>query len=409
MQFMAVKGYFCPFCRYAYMTAPCRASVFCPLRHFRSGRPAFNILDLNKVFFRDSSKVISFFMSNNSTHKHISCSENGKKALSLSRKILCAVLSLLMVFSMTGCSRGYISSYSDNAGRSSFSLTAVSADFSGKARLFAQDMCVPGEGISLSIGKNNASALFDLDGGMTVVENNITEKIYPASTTKIMTALLAIKYGKMDTMLKASSTVAGLEWEAQRIGIEPGDKMTLDQALHYLMVYSANDAAIMIAEHIGGTYEKFIDMMNEEAAYLGATSTHFVNPHGLHKDDHYTTAYDLFLIFQECLKYDKFRELIRLDSYSTVFHDKDGNMRAIEVPSTDNYLVGVTKAPNTIRVIGGKTGTTDQAGSCLIILSESSSGKEFVSVVLGAPDSPSLYVSMNQLLRKEREYSKEAK
>ena len=184
--------------------------------------------------------------------------------------------------------------------------------------------------------------------------------------------------------------------------------MTLDQALHYLMVYSANDAAIMIAEHIGGTYEKFIEMMNKEAAYLGATSTHFVNPHGLHRDNHYTTAYDLFLIFQECLKYDKFRELIRLDSYSTVFHDKDGNMRAIEVPSTDNYLVGVTKAPNTIKVIGGKTGTTDQAGSCLIILSESSSGREFVSVVLGAPDSPSLYVSMNQLLRKERQYSKEA-
>ena len=346
-------------------------------------------------------------MSNNCTHKHISCSENGNRTVFLSRKILCAVLSALIVLSMTGCSRGYISSYSDNSGRSSFSLTAVSADFSGRAGLYAQDMPVPGEGISLNIGKNNASALFDLDGGTTVVENNITKKIYPASTTKIMTALLAIKYGKMDTMLKASSTVAGLEWEAQKIGIEPGDKMTLDQALHYLMVYSANDAAIMIAEHIGGTYDEFIDMMNKEAASLGATCTHFVNPHGLHRDDHYTTAYDLFLIFQECLKYDKFRELIRLDSYNTVFHDKDGNIRAIEVPSTDNYLVGVTKAPNSIRVIGGKTGTTNQAGSCLIILSESSSGREFVSVVLGSKDSPSLYVSMNQLLRKAREYSKE--
>jgi D-alanyl-D-alanine carboxypeptidase len=190
-----------------------------------------------------------------------------------------------------------------------------------------------------------------------------------------MTALLAIKYGDMDTMLKASSSVAGLEWEAQRIGIEPGDKMTLDQALHYLMVYSANDAAILIAEHIGGTYDKFIDMMNEEAAKLGATCTHFVNPHGLHDKDHYTTAYDLFLIFQECLKYEKFRELIKLDYYSTVFHDKDGNIRAIEVPSTDNYLLGTTKAPANITVIGGKTGTTNQAGSCLIILSHNSSNR----------------------------------
>ncbi len=257
--------------------------------------------------------------------------------------------------------------------------------------------------MSLDVGKNSASGLFDLDSGVTLVDNNITKRIYPASTTKIMTALLAIKYGDMDTMLKASSRIASLEWEAQRIGIEKGDKMTLDQALHYLMVYSANDAAIMIAEHIGGTYDKFIDMMNEEAAKLGATGTHFVNPHGLHSKDHYTTAYDLFLIFQECLKYKKFRELICLDSYSTVFHDKDGNIRAIEIPSTDNYLLGTVKAPNNIKVIGGKTGTTSEAGSCLIILSRNSSGKEFVSVVLGAEDSPSLYVSMNKLLRLERE------
>ena len=108
-------------------------------------------------------------MSNNFTHKHISCSENGKKSVSLSRKILCAVLSAVMVLSATGCSRGYISSYNDNAGRSSFSLTAVSADFSGKAGLFAQDIPVPGEGISLNIGTNSASALFDLDSGTTVV------------------------------------------------------------------------------------------------------------------------------------------------------------------------------------------------------------------------------------------------
>ena len=146
-------------------------------------------------------------------------------------------------------------------------------------------------------------------------------------------------------------------------------------------------------------------MMNEEAARIGATNTHFVNPHGLHDKNHYTTAYDLFLIFQECLKYDKFRELIDIDYYSTVFHDKNGEIRAIEVPSTDNYVMGYVNPPAKVRVIGGKTGTTDQAGSCLIILSKNSDNREFVSVILGAPDHNNLYIFMNRLLRQERGYT----
>ena len=326
-------------------------------------------------------------------------------------RFLCAFLMLAASLSMTGCSRGYISSYSDNINRSSYSLTgvsAVSANFNGKAKLYAEDMAVPGEGTVLDIGPVNAAGLFDLEGGRTVIENDITKKIYPASITKIMTALLAIKYGgDMDQMLTASSHVPDMEWQAQKIGIEKGDKMTLDQALHYLMVYSANDAAVLIAEHVGRDYDDFIDMMNEEAEKLGATKTHFVNPHGLHDEDHYTTAYDLFLIFSECLKYDKFRELIDLNYYSTVFHDKDGNIRAIEVPSTDNYLMGYVNPPSKIKVIGGKTGTTDQAGSCLILLSKNAEGREFVSVVLGAIDGNEVYTAMNRLLRQERGYPPE--
>lgn len=337
----------------------------------------------------------------NQTH-HNRTDASCKKGLSV--RSIFVTLSMTAALALTGCSRGYISSYSDNLSRSSCSLTAVSADFSGKTPLFAENMGVPGEGAALDIGSVYASGLFDLEGGRTVIEENITDRLYPASITKIMTALLAIKYGDMDEMLTASARVPNLEWEAQKIGIEKGDKMTLDQALHYLMVYSANDAAVLIAENVGKDYDDFIRMMNEEAQRIGATNTHFVNPHGLHSEDHYTTAYDLFLIFRECLKYPKFRELIDLDYYSTVFHDRHGEIRAIEVPSTDNYLRGIAQAPANIHVVGGKTGTTDQAGSCLIILSENADGREFVSVVLGAPDYNSLYVSMNRLLRQERGY-----
>ena len=332
----------------------------------------------------------------------------GKKGVRPVR-FLCAFIAAAAALTMTGCSRGYISSYSDNINKSSYSLTglsAVSADFTGKAKLFAEDKAVPGEGSPLDAGQLTASGLFDIDDGKTVIENDITKKLYPASITKIMTALLAIKYGgDMDQMLTASSHVPDMEWQAQKIGIEKGDKMTLDQALHYLMVYSANDAAVLIAEHVGKDYDDFIDMMNKEAAKLGATNTHFVNPHGLHDKNHYTTAYDLYLIFNECLKYPKFRELIDLNYYSTVFHDKNGEIRAIEVPSTDNYLMGYVNPPASIKVIGGKTGTTDQAGSCLIILSKNTDNREFISVVLGAVDGNEVYTSMNRLLRKERGYT----
>lgn len=326
-------------------------------------------------------------------------------------RFLCSFLIAACALTTTGCSRGYISSYNDNIHRSNYSLTAVSAapaSFNGRAKLFAEGIAVPGEGSALDIGTVYGAALFDLDGGKTVIENNITERLYPASITKIMTALLAIKYGgDMDQILTASAKVPDMEWQAQKIGIEKGDRMTLDQALHYLMVYSANDAAVLIAEHVGGDYDSFIDMMNKEAARLGATNTHFVNPHGLHDENHYTTVYDLYLIFKECLKYPKFRELIDINYYSTIFHDKDGNIRAIEVPSTDNYLMGYVNPPAHINVIGGKTGTTDQAGSCLILLSRNADDREFISVVLGAVDGNEVYVSMNRLLRKERGYKEE--
>jgi D-alanyl-D-alanine carboxypeptidase (penicillin-binding protein 5/6) len=326
-------------------------------------------------------------------------------------RFLCALVIVILSISMTGCSRGYISSYSDHVRRSSFSptaMTAVSAEFSGKADLYAEDLAVPGEGKAVDVGSLKASGLFDLEGGKTVVDNDITKKIYPASVTKIMTALLALKYGgDLDQTLTSSARVPDMEWQAQKIGIEKGDKMTLDQALHYLMVYSANDAAVLIAEHVGGSYEGFINMMNEEAARLGATNTHFVNPHGLHDKDHYTTVYDLYLIFQECLKYDTFRELIDISYYSTVFYDKDGGIRAIEVPSTDNYLMGYVDPPNKIKVLGGKTGTTDQAGSCLILLTKNADDREFISVVMGASDGSEVYTCMNRLLRQERGYKEQ--
>ena len=103
--------------------------------------------------------------------------------------------------------------------------------------------------------------------------------------------------------------------------------MTLDQALHILLMYSANDAAMLIAENVGGSVDHFVEMMNEEAMRLGATNTSFANPHGLSDDNHFTTAYDLYLIFNEAIKYDSFNEIIHMTSYQTTFYDKDGKAK----------------------------------------------------------------------------------
>ena len=105
--------------------------------------------------------------------------------------------------------------------------------------------------------------------------------------------------------------------------------MTLDQALHILLMYSANDVAMLIAENVGGTTERFIEMMNEEAKRLGATNTQFMNPHGLTQDGHYTTAYDLYLIFNEAVQYEAFSEIINMTNYQTTYYDKDGKAKSL--------------------------------------------------------------------------------
>ncbi len=153
-----------------------------------------------------------------------------------------------------------------------------------------------------------------------------------------------------------------------------------------------------IAEHVGGSVENFAEMMNKEAAELGATNCHFVNPHGLHDENHYVTAYDLYLIFNEAMKYEKFSEIIMMDSYSTTYTDRNGNPKTFDFKTTNLFLQGEYTPPEQITVIGGKTGTTNAAGSCLILLSKDSSGNPYISVILHSSERAVLYEEMKGLL-----------
>lgn len=268
---------------------------------------------------------------------------------------------------------------------------------------FASDLCVAAsdisEGTEVDMSRATAAGLFDVSGCNTVYAKNVHKQLYPASLTKVMTALLALKYGKLDDVLTASENVLITESGAQLVGFKPGDTMTLEQALHGLLMYSGNDAGVVIAEHISGSMEDFATLMNEEAKKLGATNTSFMNPHGLSDDNHYTTAYDLYLIFNEAMKYEKFKEIIHMQSYTSVYHDSEGNEKELNLNTTNQFLTGTVSTPEKVTVIGGKTGTTNAAGSCLILLSKDSAGESYISVVLQAEDRDVLYVEMTDLLQ----------
>lgn len=302
---------------------------------------------------------------------------------------------------LSGCgAKEYTFAYDRNRNNSSFSVASHTQGYTLKA--FASDLCVTTgdvtSGTDVDMTNATAAGLFDLASGKVIYAKNIHEKLNPASLTKVLTALCALKYGNLDDVLTASENVYVNESGAVKLGLQAGDTMTMDQALHALMLKSANDVAIMIAEHVGGSQEGFADMMNEMANSLGATNSHFVNPNGLTDPNHYTTAYDLYLICNEAAKYDKFVEIIHTSSYNSVYHDKNGNEKSFELSTTNAYIKGEAFAPDNVTVIGGKTGTTNAAGSCLILYSRDNSGSPYISVILQSSDRTTLYQEMTDLL-----------
>ncbi|MBP3736650.1 MAG: D-alanyl-D-alanine carboxypeptidase [Lachnospiraceae bacterium] len=315
-------------------------------------------------------------------------------------KTLFCVLFLLCLI-QTGCGSSFAQPYRDNKEDVSFRLFQKNAYNSQIADSFASGLCVADADAAQAQPIQTdalSAALFDVTRCNTVYADSVYERVNPASLTKIMTALVALKYAEPDMVLTASSSIYNLESGAQKCGLAAGDTMTLDQALRILLVYSANDVAIMIAENIGGSVEGFLSMMNAEASRIGATGTNFTNSSGLSDAEHYSTAYDMYLIFSEALKYDLFTEIINMPSYSTVYRDSSGNEKKIDVKSTNYYLRGEKSAPAGITVIGGKTGTTTAAGHCLILLTRDIGSKPYISVVMRASSNDTLYATMNELL-----------
>lgn len=272
---------------------------------------------------------------------------------------------------------------------------------SALAPAFADELCVGQANVPLgdiAFAEREKAGLFQLDSGEILYAQGIYDKIYPASITKIMTALLAIEYGNMEDVVTIQAEDVNLEEGSVLSGMQAGDQVTMDQLFYTLVVYSANDAGMAIARHIGGTVEEFVNLMNQEAQNLGMTGTHFVNPHGLHDDNHYTTVYDIYLMLNRAFSEQKYTEAMSMESYTLTVTAADGTQRTRYLTATDQYLTGAQTAPENVTVLGGKTGTTSKAGSCLALVSQNAYGEPFISIVVNAANKTDLYNDMNTLL-----------
>ena len=272
----------------------------------------------------------------------------------------------------------------------------------GYASLFASDLCVVTDEsqYSPSDTTSEAAGLFDITDGQVMYSKNAFERLYPASITKVMTALIAIKYGDLTDTVTVTEDAVITEAGATLAGIHPGDQLTMEQLLYGLMLPSGNDAGAAIVVHMAGSIDAFAELMNREAQKLGATGTHFMNPHGLTNADHYTTAYDLYLIFNEALKQPEFRKVTGTTSYTADYTDGSGNPVSTTWEGGNWYMVGQRQTPDGLTVFSGKTGTTSAAGFCLIMASRDQKEKEYISVVLKAPSRPGLYDNMTNIISK---------
>lgn len=257
-----------------------------------------------------------------------------------------------------------------------------------QSNFFAQDIAVITEKENIGgddLLTSGAILLINVTENETIYADHVFDKMYPASLTKLLTALVVLQQGELtDTVAISSNAVKIADVGARVCGYAEGDIITLDALLYSLIISSGNDAAIAVAEHLGGSVDGFITMMNQEAQRIGAIHSNFVNPHGLHDDNQYTTAYDIYLVMNELLKHDKFREIISSDSYTVEYVNKNGNPLTKILNSTNTNWNDASEVPDKLHILGGLSGTTKKSGRCQVLLSKNNKEQEFISIILKA-------------------------
>ncbi len=215
-----------------------------------------------------------------------------------------------------------------------------------------------------------AAVLVDSKNGQVLFEKNASGKVYPASTTKILTAIIALESGRTGEMVTIPKEASDVEGSA--VGLLEGEQITLEDLIYSLMLNSGNDSAVAIACHLGGSVPGFVQLMNKRAAELGAVDTHFNNPNGLPDPNHYTTARDMALIARYAMQNPEFRSIVSTKIKIITRSD----------PNAQTYLDNHNKLLwNYEGTIGVKTGYTDEARQCLVSAA-ARQGRELIAVVM---------------------------
>lgn len=318
----------------------------------------------------------------------------------MKRKLSTTISILLLALVLcTGCSKNpfqitnsFDTYYAKNAAESDDTLSGIASELAVISESEATDP---------NYQSNDYADLLINDSTREVLESyHCFDKLYPASITKVMTALLTLENGNMDDEITLKHDIVLTEDGAVISTLAKGDTVTVSQVFHTMLVKSANDCAVILAEYVAGSEKAFVDKMNARAKELGATHTHFANTNGLHDNNHYTTAYDLYLIFREAVKYDTFVDTVSSKDYTMTYTKAAGTQFNEYMQSTNHYLLNEFPVPDGVVMYGGKTGTTSMAKSCLILMTENKKGERFFSVVLGAETKDALYASMTDLLEK---------
>lgn len=237
-----------------------------------------------------------------------------------------------------------------------------------------------------------AAVVMEASTGTIIYNKGAYDAHYPASTTKLMTSLLAIEQCPLSDVVTCSKdSVNSIGWDSSRIGLVAGESIDMENALYAILLASANEVSYAVAEHIGGSIEYFVAMMNQRAKDLGCINTNFVNPHGLDNEEHYSCPYDLALIARQAIEYTTFRRVS--GSYNHKIPETNKN-EARWISNTHPFI-----KKNVIYdgVFAGKTGSTSKAGNCLVTCAEQN-GMTLICVIMKAPNAATVQEDTTKLL-----------
>ena len=280
-------------------------------------------------------------------------------------RAICILISMLILLSALGVG-----------------VSAESADYSVSSGCHSLDAAKPLAGSDKLLETSKAVILYETNSDTLVYAYNPDQTIYPSSMVKIMTALVALENGDLNSVATVTrATLDSVGIGTVSAGLQVNEQITLEALLYCLISASANDAAAVIAQHVAGSQDAFIQLMNEKAQALGCNGTHYSNVHGLHDAQTYTTARDICKILTAALENEIFRKIFETEVYTIPATNKSAERRIV----TTNYMMSkdYTSKYFDDRVTGGKTGSTNEAGRCLAITAEVGN-MDLIGIVMGA-------------------------